>query len=57
MSIFVNDGLYFMAKPAIFHENVQLMLLILEYLRALIYRERMFSRQNGIISHSQLTKI
>ena len=31
MSSFVNDGLYFMAKPAIFHETVQLMFLILKY--------------------------
>ena len=29
MSSFVNDELYFMAKPAIFHETVKLMLLIL----------------------------
>ena len=57
MSSFVNDGLYFMAKPVNFHETVELMLLILKYLRALIYRHCMFSRQKGDISNSQFTKI
>ena len=46
-----------MAKPAIFHEIVESMLLVLEYLRALIYRYCVFSRQKGKISDSKLTKI